>query len=61
MEWKRILFSDERINRMGCDGKTYIRRRPCQEFNPKYTKAIVKQGGDNIKFGDVSLGEILAR
>ncbi len=33
---------------MGSDGKTYVRRRPGEEFNPKCTKATVKGGGGSI-------------
>lgn len=38
-----MLWTDEsKFNSNGSDGKTYVRRRPGEEFNPKCTKATVK-------------------
>lgn len=49
-KWRNILWTDEsKVNLFGSDGKTYVRRPPLTEFNPKYTKKkTVKHGGGNI-------------
>lgn len=48
-KWRNILWTDEsKVNLFGSDGKTYVRRPPSTEFNPKYTKKTVKHGGGNI-------------
>lgn len=48
-EWKRILFTDEtKINRLGSDGKQYVRRPPKCEYNPNYTTITLKHGGGNV-------------
>ena len=45
-QWHKVLFTDEsKFNRFGSDGKTYVRRRPGEEFSPKCTKGTVKGGG----------------
>lgn len=48
-QWKNILWSDEtKINRLGSDGRQYVRRPPRAEFNPKYTEITLKHGGGSI-------------
>ena len=48
-EWKLVCFSDEtKINRLGSDGRKYIRRPINQDLNPKYTKTVVKHGGGSL-------------
>ncbi|XP_055910737.1 uncharacterized protein LOC129945100 [Eupeodes corollae] len=48
-ELQNILWSDEtKVNLFGSDSKHYVRRPPCQEYNPKYTKKTIKHGGGSI-------------
>lgn len=48
-QWKFILWSDEtKINRMGPDGKRFVRRPKRKEFDPKYVSTVVKHGGGSI-------------
>lgn len=48
-QWRHVLFSDEtKVNRIGSDGKTYVRRPVGKEFNPKYTTTTVKHGGGSV-------------
>lgn len=48
-QWKFILWSDEtKINRIGPDGRRFVRRPKRREFDPKYTSAVVKHGGGSI-------------
>lgn len=47
--WKRILWSDEsKFNLRGSDGKTYVRRPPNKQFDPRYTIKTIKHGGGSI-------------
>lgn len=48
-EWKFILWSDEtKINRVGSDGKMYVRRPNGCAFDPRYVSPVVKHGGGSI-------------
>lgn len=48
-QWKYLLWSDEtKINRLGPDGRRYVRRPINQEFNPRYISPVVKHGGGSI-------------
>lgn len=48
-QWKYIVWSDEtKINRIGPDGKRYVRRPINQEFNPRYVSRVVKHCGGSI-------------
>lgn len=48
-QWKFVLWSDEtKINRMGPDGRKYVRRPKGKAFHPKYTSTLVKHGGGSI-------------
>lgn len=47
--WKRIRWSDEsKFNLRGSDGKTYVRRPPNKQFDPRYTIKTIKHGGGSI-------------
>lgn len=47
--WKNILWSDEsKFNRLGSDGKSYVRRPVNAAFNPRYTLKTVKHGGGSV-------------
>lgn len=47
--WKNVLWSDEtKINRIGPDGRVFLHRPICQEYNPRFTQKTVKHGGGNI-------------
>lgn len=49
-DWKKILWSDEtKINRVGSDGRVYVRRPKGKENDPRYTTTTLKHGGGNIK------------
>jgi transposase len=48
-DWARVLWSDEsKFQRFGSDGKTYVRRRPGEEFHPKCLRPTVKGGGGSV-------------
>uniref|UniRef100_A0A1I7XW67 Transposable element Tc1 transposase n=1 Tax=Heterorhabditis bacteriophora TaxID=37862 RepID=A0A1I7XW67_HETBA len=48
-DWTKVVFSDEsKFNRFGSDGKKYVRRRPGEEFMPKYTIPTIKHGGGSV-------------
>lgn len=43
------MFTDEsKFCRLGSDGKSYVRRRPGEEYSPRCTKSTVKGGGGSI-------------
>lgn len=45
-QWKYIVWSDEtKINRIGPDGRRYVRRPINQEFNPRYVSRVVNGVG----------------
>ena len=44
-----MLWADEsKFCSTGSDGKTYVRRRPGEEFDPKCTKATVKHDKNSV-------------
>lgn len=48
-QWRYVLFSDEtKINRVGPDGRKYVRRPKCAAFNPRFVSPIIKHGGGSI-------------
>jgi transposase len=48
-DWSRVLWSDEsKFQRFGSDGRTYVRRRPGEEFDRKCLKPTVKGGGGSV-------------
>uniref|UniRef100_A0A1I7XAG9 HTH_Tnp_Tc3_2 domain-containing protein n=1 Tax=Heterorhabditis bacteriophora TaxID=37862 RepID=A0A1I7XAG9_HETBA len=48
-DYTKVVFSDEsKFNRFGSDGKKYVRRRPGEEFMPKYTIPTIKHGGGSV-------------
>ena len=47
--WRRVLFSDEsKFNRLGSDGRQYVRRRKNEEFNPRCTVSTLQGGGGSV-------------
>ncbi|CAK9796174.1 Transposable element Tc1 transposase [Anthophora quadrimaculata] len=45
-QWGKVVFTDEsKFNRVGSDGKFYVRRRVGEEFDPKCIKSTIKGGG----------------
>ena len=47
--WRRMLFSDEsKFNRLGSDGRQYVRRRKDKEFNPRCTVSTLQGGGGSV-------------
>ena len=48
-DWAKVQFSDEsKFNRVGSDGRKYVRRRKGEEFNYKCTYGTVKFGGGSV-------------
>lgn len=48
-QWSKVVFTDEsKFNRLGSDGRSYVRRRIGEEFNWKCTKPTVKGGGGSV-------------
>lgn len=48
-QWSKVIFTDEsKFNRMGSDGRTYIRRRIGEEFDQKCIKPTVKGRGGSV-------------
>jgi transposase len=47
--WRRVLFSDEsKFNRLGSDGRQYVRRRKDEEFHPRCTVSTLQGGGGSV-------------
>jgi len=47
--WKNLLCTDEnKINRVGTDGKTFVRRLKDQVLNPRFTTKSIKHRGGKI-------------
>lgn len=62
-DWDRIIWSDEtKINLIGSDGRTYVRRRPGTRYKSKYLKSTAKHGGGCVMvwgcFSSKGVGEI---
>lgn len=48
-KWRNVLWTDEtKINLIGSDGKTWVRRPKNAELDPRYTTKTFKHGGGNI-------------
>ncbi|CAK9832675.1 Transposable element Tc1 transposase, partial [Anthophora retusa] len=48
-QWGKVVFTDEsKFNRVGSDGKSYVRRRVGEEFDPKCIKSTIKGGGGAV-------------
>ena len=44
-----MIWSDEsKFNLCGPDGRTYVRRPPNKELDPRYTRKTVKFGGGSV-------------
>ena len=47
--WKKVVWSDEsKFNLFHSDGRTYVRRRQCEEFNEECVEGTVKHGGGSV-------------
>jgi len=47
--WSKVLFSDEsKFNRLGSDGRQYVRRRNGEEFKPRCTVPTLQGGGGSV-------------
>ena len=47
--WSKVLFSNEsKFNRLGSDGRQYVRRRKDEEFNPRHTVSMLQGGGGSV-------------
>ena len=45
-QWNNVLFSDEKkFNRLGSDGRVYVRRNPFEAYLPECLQGTVKGGG----------------
>ena len=48
-DWAKVLWSDEsKFNRLGSDGRQYVRRRKGEEFSQKCTEMTLKGGGGSV-------------
>jgi transposase len=48
-DWKRIVWSDEtKINRLGCDGREWIWKKPNSMLTAQHVKGTVKFGGGSL-------------
>ena len=47
--WSKVLFSDEsKFNRLGSNGRQYVRRRKDEEFNPRCSVSTLQGGGGSV-------------
>jgi hypothetical protein len=48
-EWEKVLWTDEsKFNRMGSDGKVYVRRRSGEAYSPGCVLPTMKGGGGGV-------------
>jgi transposase len=48
-DWKRVIWSDEtKINRLGCDGRIWIWKKPGEPLVERHIKPTVKFGGGSL-------------
>lgn len=48
-QWSKVVFTDEsKFNRMGSDGKIYVRRRTGEEYSTRCIKPTIKGGGGSV-------------
>ena len=47
--WSKVMFSDEcKFNRLGSDGRQYVRRYKGEEFKPRCTVSTLQGGGGSV-------------
>jgi len=48
-DWKRVIWSDEtKINRLGCDGRNWVWRKPGEALTERHIQPTVKYGGGSL-------------